>query len=107
MKLMPVIIPLFIFVGILLTLINPSFISSIMGENSGFLGYVFVMSIGSMTFMTLFVAYPLGLQFSLHHGSLSLLYQVFWQIGYLKKRKRRFLWIKPISSLNRDAVYGW
>lgn len=62
MKLMPVLIPLFIFVGILLTLITPSFISSILGENSGFLGYVIGMSLGSVTFMSPFVAYPLGLE---------------------------------------------
>jgi len=62
MKLMPVLIPLFLFVGILLTLITPSFISSILGENSGFLGYVIGMSIGSITFMSPFVAYPLGLE---------------------------------------------
>lgn len=59
-KLMPVLIPLFLFVGILLAIITPSFISSILGEESGFLGYVIGMSIGSITFMSPFVAYPLG-----------------------------------------------
>jgi len=62
MKLMPVLIPLFLFVGILLTIITPSFISSILGEESGFLGYVIGMSVGSITFMSPFVAYPLGLE---------------------------------------------
>lgn len=61
-KLMPVLIPLFLFVGIILTLITPTFISSILGENSGFLGYVIGMSVGSITFMSPFVAYPLGLE---------------------------------------------
>ncbi|MFP4478024.1 MAG: permease [Candidatus Izemoplasmatales bacterium] len=60
MKLMPVLIPLFLFVGILLALITPAFISSILGEDSGFLGYVIGMSVGSITFMSPFVAYPLG-----------------------------------------------
>ncbi len=59
-KLMPMILPLFLFIGILLTLITPSFISTILGENSGFLGYVIGMLTGSITFMSPFVAYPLG-----------------------------------------------
>lgn len=59
-KLMPVLIPLFLFVGILLAVITPEFISTILGEESGFLGYVIGMSVGSITFMSPFVAYPLG-----------------------------------------------
>lgn len=60
-KLMPMLIPLFLFVGILLTLITPDMIGSILGEESGFLGYVLGMSVGSITFMSPFIAYPLGL----------------------------------------------
>ncbi|MFW5794185.1 MAG: permease [Bacillota bacterium] len=61
-KLMPILIPLFLFVGILLTLITPEFISGILGEESGFSGYLIGMSVGSITFMSPFVAYPLGLE---------------------------------------------
>ncbi|QMS85282.1 permease [Candidatus Xianfuyuplasma coldseepsis] len=61
-KLMPLILPLFLFIGILLALITPSFISSILGEDSGFLGYVIGMVVGSITFMSPFVAYPLGVE---------------------------------------------
>ncbi len=60
MKLLPVLLPLFLFIGILLTLVTPNFISSLLGEDSGFLGYVFALSIGSITFMPPFVAFPLG-----------------------------------------------
>jgi len=60
MKLMPVLLPLFLFIGILLTLITPEFISRFLGEDSGLLGYVFALSIGSITFMPPFVAFPLG-----------------------------------------------
>ena len=59
-KLMPVLIPLFLFVGILLALVTPQFISSILGEDSGIFGYIIGMTIGSITFMSPFVAYPLG-----------------------------------------------
>jgi uncharacterized membrane protein YraQ (UPF0718 family) len=60
MKLMPVLIPLFLFVGILLTLVTPAFISRLFGEDSGLIGYVLALVIGSITFMSPFVAYPLG-----------------------------------------------
>lgn len=59
-KLMPVLLPLFLFIGILLTLVTPSFISSVLGEDSGFIGYLFGLTVGSITFMPPFVAYPLG-----------------------------------------------
>ncbi|QLY39964.1 permease [Hujiaoplasma nucleasis] len=73
-KLMPVLIPLFLFVGILLAVITPSFISSILGEESGFLGYVIGMSIGSITFMSPFVAYPQVAGFLVTLMSVGLVY---------------------------------
>jgi uncharacterized membrane protein YraQ (UPF0718 family) len=59
-KLMPVLLPLFLFIGIMLTIITPTFISEILGEESGFLGMLFALVIGSITFMPAFVSYPLG-----------------------------------------------
>lgn len=61
-KLMPVLIPLFLFIGILLAVVTPSFISSLLGEESGFLGIILGLSIGSITFLPPFVAYPLGVE---------------------------------------------
>ncbi|MGS0973557.1 MAG: permease [Candidatus Izemoplasmataceae bacterium] len=61
-KLMPVLLPLFLFIGILLAIVTPSFISTLLGEESGFLGIVLGLSIGSITFMPPFVAYPLGVE---------------------------------------------
>ena len=60
MKLMPVLLPLFLFIGILLAVVTPEFISSWLGEESGLLGLVFGLSVGSITFMPPFVAFPLG-----------------------------------------------
>jgi len=59
-KLMPVLLPLFLFVGILLAVVTPAFISSLLGEESGMIGLIFGLSIGSITFMPPFVAFPLG-----------------------------------------------
>ena len=60
MKLLPILIPLFLFVGILLAIVTPNFISSLIGENSGFLSWILVLVVGSITFMPAFVSYPLG-----------------------------------------------
>ena len=60
MKLMPVLVPLFMFVGILMTLVTPTLISGMLGEESGVLGIGVGLIIGSVTFMPPFVAFPLG-----------------------------------------------
>jgi uncharacterized membrane protein YraQ (UPF0718 family) len=60
LKVLPILLPLFLIVGILLAVITPEFVYNILGENSGILGYVLGMTIGSITFMSPFVAYPLG-----------------------------------------------
>lgn len=58
----PVLIPLFLIVGVLLSLITPSMIRQIMGADSGILGVILAMLIGSVAFMPPFVTYPLGAQ---------------------------------------------
>ena len=62
MKLMPVLLPLFLFIGIMLAIVTPDFISSMLGEESGFIGMLFALIVGSITFMPAFVSYPLGAQ---------------------------------------------
>jgi uncharacterized membrane protein YraQ (UPF0718 family) len=59
-KVLPILLPLFLLVGIILAVITPDFIYNMLGENSGFMGYVLGMTVGSFTFMSPFVAYPLG-----------------------------------------------
>ncbi len=59
-KIVPILLPLFLIVGIILTLITPVFISNILGEESGVLGYILGLTLGSITFMSPFIAYPLG-----------------------------------------------
>jgi uncharacterized membrane protein YraQ (UPF0718 family) len=61
-KIVPVLLPMFLFIGILLTVVTPEFISRLLGENSGILGMSFGLIVGSITFMPPFVAYPLGVE---------------------------------------------
>lgn len=59
-NLMPILLPLFLVIGLLLAIVTPNFISSLLGEESGILGVLFGLVIGSITFMPPFVAFPLG-----------------------------------------------
>ncbi|MDC0559141.1 permease [Candidatus Izimaplasma bacterium] len=62
LKVMPVLLPLFLFIGILLAIVTPEFISRFLGEDSGLMGYIIGLTVGSITFMPPFVAYPLGVE---------------------------------------------
>lgn len=59
-KILPILIPLFIIVGVLLTLVTPQIIKTVLGEESGILGVLTGMLIGSIAFMPPFVTFPLG-----------------------------------------------
>ncbi|QVK21015.1 permease [Mycoplasmatota bacterium] len=59
-KILPVLIPLFLFVGIILTLITPDQIRQAIGEDSGVIGVIISLVVGSVSFMPPFVTYPLG-----------------------------------------------
>ena len=62
LKLLNIIIPLVLIIGILLAIISPELISSYLGEDSGIGGYLFAFIVGSITFLPAFVSYPLGAQ---------------------------------------------
>lgn len=67
-KLLPVLIPMLLFIGIIMSAISPEFISLILGEKSGFWGVLLGLSIGSIAFLPAFVAFPLGANL-LSHGA--------------------------------------
>lgn len=67
-KLMPSLIPLMLFIGIILATLSPETISLILGEKSGIFGVILALVVGSFTFMPSFVAFPLGANL-LSHGA--------------------------------------
>ncbi len=60
MKLIPALIPMLLFVGILLTIVSPDIISQLIGAKSGSLGVFISMLLGSVIFMPGFVTFSLG-----------------------------------------------
>ncbi|KEK24900.1 hypothetical protein [Bacillus gaemokensis] len=59
-NLIPDMLSIMLFVGLSLSILTPSFISSIIGEKSGFIGIVYSAIIGSVALIPSFVVFPLG-----------------------------------------------
>lgn len=59
-NLLPQLLAIFVFVGILLTLVDSATISKLLGEKSGLIGVLLASVLGSITLMPGFVAFPLA-----------------------------------------------
>ena len=59
-KIIIILIPLFMFVGILLSLITPEQIKLAMGDESGIVGVIIALVVGSIAFIPSFLTFPLG-----------------------------------------------
>lgn len=57
---LPDLLAIMLFVGLALSLLTPSLISSIIGENSGLLGIIYSTIIGSIALVPGFIVFPLG-----------------------------------------------
>lgn len=68
MNLLPQLTALFVFVGLMLALVDQSVISTLMGQESGVFGVVVAALVGSITLLPGFVAFPLAANL-LNHGA--------------------------------------
>ncbi len=59
-SIMFILIPLFMFVGLILAIITPDLIKTVIGAESGILGVITATIIGGIAFIPPFVSYPLG-----------------------------------------------
>ncbi|MGG2016626.1 hypothetical protein [Bacillus sp. S10(2024)] len=59
-NLIPSMLSIMLFVGLSLSILTPSFISSIIGEKSRFIGIVYSAIIGSVALIPSFIVFPLG-----------------------------------------------
>lgn len=60
LNLLPSIFPMLLFVGIIMTILSPATISQLMGAESGILGILMGLGLGSVIFMPSFVTFALG-----------------------------------------------
>lgn len=59
-NILPQFLAIIVIIGMLLSILNEQTISKYVGENSGFLGIVMALAIGSITLIPGFVAFPLA-----------------------------------------------
>jgi len=59
-KLIPVVLAMMLFIGITLAVVNQSIITALIGSESGALGAIIALIIGSIVTLPSFVAFPLG-----------------------------------------------
>lgn len=59
-NIIPDVLSIMLFVGLSLSILTPSIISSIIGEKSGLIGIVFSTIVGSIALIPSFVVFPLG-----------------------------------------------
>ncbi|PFO80043.1 MULTISPECIES: hypothetical protein [Bacillus cereus group] len=59
-NLIPSMLSIMLFVGLSLSILTPSFISSIIGQKSGFIGIIYSAIIGSVALIPSIVVFPLG-----------------------------------------------
>lgn len=67
-NLLPTLIPMMLFIGVILSILSPDNISLILGERSGIFGIIAGLIVGSVAFLPSFVAFPLGASL-LEHGA--------------------------------------
>lgn len=60
MNLMPALLAMVLFVGLLLTYVSPEIISKVLGKESGISGVITGLLIGAVGMMPGFIAFPLG-----------------------------------------------
>ncbi|MDR3543979.1 MAG: permease [Desulfosporosinus sp.] len=59
-KLLPTVLAMMLFIGITLSVLKPSLITALIGSESGVLGAIIALIIGSIVTIPSFVAFPLG-----------------------------------------------
>lgn len=57
-NILPLLLGIIVFVGIILAVLNPQLLLKLIGENSGFLGILMLAVIGSITLIPGFIAFP-------------------------------------------------
>ncbi|WP_433748036.1 hypothetical protein [Falsibacillus pallidus] len=65
---LPDVLAIMLFVGLSLSILTPSFISSMVGEQSGIMGVIYSSVIGSIALIPSFVVFPLGAAL-VHNGA--------------------------------------
>lgn len=112
---LPDLLAIMLFIGLALSLLTPSLISSIIGENSGFLGIIYSTIIGSFALVPSFIVFPLGLTLVQNGAALpqvAVLMSTLMSVGLVtltmeqKTFGRNFAYARNISSIIMSLLFG-
>jgi uncharacterized membrane protein YraQ (UPF0718 family) len=101
-NIIPMLVPLFIIVGVVLTIVTPETIKNLLGDESGIVGVIIGLLVGSVAFMPPFITYPLGaelLKGGAGYPQVAALVTALMSVGivYLTTEYKFFGWKATIS----------
>jgi len=112
---LPDLLAIMLFIGLALSIFTPTFISSIIGESSGFLGIIFSTIIGSIALVPSFIVFPLGntlLQNGAALPQVAVLMSTMMSVGLVtlsmeqKTFGRRFAYARNISAIIMSLLFA-
>lgn len=115
-NIMPDLLAIMLFVGLSLSILTPSLISSIIGEKSGFIGIVYSTIIGSVSLIPSFVVFPLGATLVQNGAGLpqvAALMSSFMSVGIVtlpmeqKIFGRSFAYARNVASVLMSVIFAF
>lgn len=112
---LPDLLAIMLFIGLALSIFTPTFISSIIGESSGFLGIIYSTIIGSIALVPSFIVFPLGntlIQNGAALPQVAVLMSTMMSVGLVtlsmeqKTFGRRFAYARNISAIIMSLLFA-
>ncbi len=114
-NILPDMLAIMLFVGIVLTLLTPTMIAKIIGENSGVMGIVYSTIIGSIAIVPSFIVFPLGktlIDNGADYPQVAVLMSTLMAVGLtiLPMEKKifgnKFTYLRTISAVVMCLIFG-
>ncbi|HCM88784.1 MULTISPECIES: hypothetical protein [Vagococcus] len=114
-NILPDMLAIMLLVGIVLTVLTPTMIAKIMGENSGVMGIVYATIIGSIAIVPSFIVFPLGktlIDNGADYPQVAVLMSTLMAVGLtiLPMEKKffgnKFTYLRTISAVVMCLIFG-
>ena len=109
-KILPELIAIMLFVGLLIALLDPGTISALLGDNSGFLGLLIASVVGSITLIPGFVAFPMAAML-LNNGAgitqIALFISTLMMVGVVTFPVERKYFGTKLTVLRNSFAFGF
>lgn len=109
-KILPELIAIMLFVGLLIALLDPGTISALLGDNSGVLGLLIASVVGSITLIPGFVAFPMAAML-LNNGAgitqIALFISTLMMVGVVTFPVERKYFGTKLTVLRNSFAFGF